>query len=86
MLLHMLADPVRPLDFIIDDELLRKSLEQHLLEHSISPVSSTADFSLAACFAAHGTCCSRGCQWVPSPCEAVSSSCCRLSSMWVLLR
>jgi ribosome biogenesis protein YTM1 len=30
---------VRPFDFIIDGELLRKSLEQHLLEHNISPVS-----------------------------------------------
>jgi hypothetical protein len=33
------ADPVRPFDFIIDGELLRKSLQQHLLEHDISPVS-----------------------------------------------
>jgi len=32
------AEPVRPFDFIIDGELLRKSLEQHLLEHNISPV------------------------------------------------
>ena len=27
------ADPPRPFDFVIDGELLRKSLEQHLLEH-----------------------------------------------------
>jgi hypothetical protein len=31
-------DPPRPFDFVIDGELLRKSLEQHLLEHKISPV------------------------------------------------
>jgi hypothetical protein len=30
---------VRPFDFIIDGELVRKSLEQHLLEHNISSVS-----------------------------------------------
>lgn len=37
---HLLAlEPVRPFDFIIDGELLRKSLEQHLLEHNISPES-----------------------------------------------
>jgi hypothetical protein len=34
------ADPARPFDFIIDGELLRKSLQQHLLEHDISPVST----------------------------------------------
>ncbi len=32
-----LADPARPFDFIIDGELVRKSLEKHLLEHEISP-------------------------------------------------
>jgi hypothetical protein len=37
-LLH--ADPARPFDFIIDGELLRKSLQQHLLEHDLSPVST----------------------------------------------
>jgi ribosome biogenesis protein YTM1 len=31
------ADPARPFDFIIDGELVRKSLEQHLLEHELSP-------------------------------------------------
>lgn len=41
VVLCVCADPVRPFDFIIDDELMRKSLEQHLLEHNISPVSST---------------------------------------------
>jgi hypothetical protein len=49
----MFADPVRPFDFIIDDELLRKSLEQHLLEHNISPVSSNSLRSLAHVFAAY---------------------------------
>eukprot|EP00775_Hariotina_reticulata_P001760 gene1760-2100_t len=35
---HLLAlDPARPFDFIIAGELVRKSLQQHLLDHSISP-------------------------------------------------
>lgn len=34
-----LTDPARPFDFLIDGELLRKTLEQHLLEHNISAVS-----------------------------------------------
>jgi ribosome biogenesis protein YTM1 len=31
------ADPARPFDFIVDGELVRKSLDKHLLEHNISP-------------------------------------------------
>lgn len=34
-----MTDPARPFDFIIDGELLRKSLQAHLLAHDISPVS-----------------------------------------------
>lgn len=30
------ADPARPFDFIINGELVRKSLEKHLLAHEIS--------------------------------------------------
>lgn len=34
---HLLAlEPARPFDFLVDGELLRKSLEQHLLEKGIS--------------------------------------------------
>ncbi|KAI8471256.1 MAG: ribosome biogenesis protein WDR12 [Monoraphidium minutum] len=37
---HLLAlDPARPFDFLIDGELLRKTLAQHLLDHGISPES-----------------------------------------------
>lgn len=32
------ADPPRPFDFLIDGELVRKSLEQHLLAHNLSAV------------------------------------------------
>lgn len=37
----LLADPPRPFDFLIDGELLRKSLEKHLLDHDISTVSGS---------------------------------------------
>ena len=33
-----LADPPRPFDFIIDEQLLRRSLQQHLLENKLSAV------------------------------------------------
>ena len=32
------ADPPRPFDFIIDEQLLRRSLQQHLLENKLSAV------------------------------------------------
>jgi hypothetical protein len=35
---HSLTDPARPFDFLIDGELLRKTLGQHLLDHDISTV------------------------------------------------
>lgn len=38
--MSLTSEPAKPFDFIIDGELLRKSLEQHLLEHNISPVSA----------------------------------------------
>jgi ribosome biogenesis protein YTM1 len=31
------AEPARPFDFIVNGELVRKSLDKHLLEHNISP-------------------------------------------------
>ncbi|EFJ47549.1 hypothetical protein VOLCADRAFT_105104 [Volvox carteri f. nagariensis] len=38
---HLLAlDPPRPFDFLADGELIRKSLEQHLLSHSLSAEST----------------------------------------------
>ncbi|KAG2450685.1 hypothetical protein HYH02_004524 [Chlamydomonas schloesseri] len=38
---HLLAlDPPRPFDFLIDGELVRKSLEQHLLAHNLSAEST----------------------------------------------
>ena len=32
------SDPPRPFDFIIDEQLLRKNLQQHLLENKLSAV------------------------------------------------
>ncbi|GLI64919.1 hypothetical protein VaNZ11_008313, partial [Volvox africanus] len=38
---HLLAlDPPRPFDFLADGELIRKSLEQHLLSHNLSAEST----------------------------------------------
>ncbi|GFR50504.1 hypothetical protein Agub_g12769, partial [Astrephomene gubernaculifera] len=38
---HLLAlDPPRPFDFLVDGELLRRSLEQHLLGHNMSAEST----------------------------------------------
>ena len=34
----LFADPARPFDFLVDGELLRKNLEQHLLDKQISAV------------------------------------------------
>ncbi|KIZ06505.1 hypothetical protein MNEG_1452 [Monoraphidium neglectum] len=54
---HLLAlDPPRPFDFLIDGELLRKSLAQHLLDHGLSPTGVygfAGQGSCLASFAAH---------------------------------
>ena len=39
---RLVPDPARPFDFLVDGELLRKTLGQHLLEHDISPVRVAA--------------------------------------------
>lgn len=33
------ADPPRPFDFLVNGELVRKTLEKHLLDHQLSAVS-----------------------------------------------
>ena len=40
------TDPPRPFDFLIDGELVRKTLEQHLLDHNISAVSDGCSHSV----------------------------------------
>ena len=41
-----LTDPPQPFDFLIDGELLRTSLQRHLLDHSISPVRGALEYNV----------------------------------------